>query len=95
MKPLLLATALSLALLPAAHGQPAGPDFSQVPLDRLKAHYLACDHAATQSVLHPAAAAVCSAVAEALLQRGFDGDLDRLLAWWRAAREAPPLAAAR
>ena len=95
MKPLLLATALSLALLPAAHGQPAAADFSQVPLDRLKAHYLACDHAATRSVLHPATAALCSAVAEALLRRGFGGDFDGLLAWWRVAREAPSLAAVR
>ena len=95
MKTPVLAATLSLALLSAAHGQPAGPDFSQVPLDRLKAHYLACDRAATRSVLDPGTAALCSGVAEALLRRGFGGDYDGLLVWWRAAREAPALAAAR
>jgi hypothetical protein len=62
------------------------------PVESLKDVYLACDHAATQRRLTPAEAMQCSIVAEQLLQRGFDGDLDRLLAWWKPARTPRPSA---
>ena len=39
--------------------------------------------AATESVLDAATYQRCSAVGEELLKRGFDGDFERLLAWWR------------
>jgi hypothetical protein len=58
------------------------------PLHLLKAEYLACDRAATQAALAAGTAAYCSTVAEELLQRGFEGDFERLLAWWRGEKQA-------
>jgi hypothetical protein len=52
----------------------------------LKALYLACDAAALQRVLNFGEAAHCSVVSETLLHRGFDGDFNALLAWWREAK---------
>ena len=55
-------------------------------VERLKQTYLTCAQVATGRRLTHAEAAACSQIADELLQRGFHGDLDRLLAWWRAAR---------
>ena len=98
MKHLALVAALALAPLAGAHGQPASDDFSRVPLAELKARYLACDRAATRTVLDPGTAVTCSNAAEALLERGFGGDFDRLIAWWRSEKDGAaggPQAAAR
>jgi hypothetical protein len=57
-----------------------------VPLDALKAAYLACDRDASRRRLDVGEAALCSTVAEQLLQSGFGGDFERLLAWWRSAK---------
>jgi hypothetical protein len=61
---------------------------SERPVHLLKAEYLACDRAATQSRLPPGTAAYCSTVAEELLTRAFEGDFERLVAWWRSERQA-------
>ena len=61
---------------------------SERPVHLLKAEYLACDRAATQNRLPPGTAAYCSSVAEELLARGFEGDFERLVAWWRSQKEA-------
>jgi len=78
-----------LALAPlaasAAPGPAPQPDLS---MDDLQGVYLSCDRAATRTVLDVAAATFCSRYAEELLQRGFAGDFDLLLEWWREAREA-------
>lgn len=64
--------------------------FAQVPadadIDHLKAAYLACDEQATHTVLDIGTAARCSQIADALKQRAFDGDFERLIQWWRAAK---------
>jgi len=57
-------------------------------MDDLQGVYLSCDRAATRTVLDVAAATFCSRYAEELLQRGFAGDFDLLLGWWREAKEA-------
>ena len=72
-----------LACLPA-HGTQSDN------LEGLKTAYLACDRAATQRRLTTAEAMECSVIAEQLLRSGFNGDLDRLLAWWESARTAQP-----
>jgi len=48
--------------------------------------WLQCDRLATTTLLDPGTAAECSRVHEQLLQRGFDGDFHRMLAWWQANR---------
>lgn len=76
---------LAAAALPAA-AQPA-TDPQRAAVDELQNVYLACDHAATHTVLDAAAARFCSRYAEELLRRGFAGDFDMLLTWWREAKE--------
>ena len=56
----------------------------------LKRKYLACDREATTRRLGPGEAQGCSLIAEALLRRGFEGDFERLLAWWRSSRKSTP-----
>lgn len=65
-----------------------------MPVDELKGIYLRCDHAASRKVLDSGTAVYCSAVAEQLRLRGFDGSFDRLLAWWRVHRHQAEDAAA-
>ena len=88
---LFAAVAAAIALsVPAfdAQGQSVPLAASERPVSLLKAEYLACDRAATQAVLAAGAAAYCSTVAEELLTRGFGGDFERLLAWWRGEKQA-------
>ena len=61
----------------------------------LKSEYIQCEQLSSQRRLSMHGAAYCSAVAEQLLKRGFEGDLDRLLAWWRAERATPTAAVTR
>lgn len=82
---LLAAAALALAAAAPVAAQPAPKDPSAVPISQLKDSYLACERMALRGALDPGTAAVCSAHYEALLKRGFDGDFDRMLAWWRNA----------
>jgi hypothetical protein len=66
----------------------SGHDAASAPIDELKRVYLACDWAASRTVLDPSTAAYCSVVGEALQQRAFDGSFEQLLAWWRAEKDA-------
>ena len=54
--------------------------------EQLKSAYLECDRRSSQAVLDIGSARSCSLAAEELLQRGFGGDFDKLLAWWRSQR---------
>ena len=80
-------SALALAAL-AASAEPAPAPPPGASMEDLQGVYLACDRAATRTVLDVAAATFCSRYAEELLQRGFAGDFDMLLRWWREAKEA-------
>jgi hypothetical protein len=62
-------------------------DAASAPVDELKRIYLACDWAASRTVLDASTAAHCSIVGEALQQRAFGGDFEQLLAWWRAKKD--------
>ncbi len=84
-------TRLVLALVAIAAGRAAAHD--AVPLAALERAYLECDALASTRVPPRESVERCSVVAEALLQRRFGGDLDRLLAWWRGARAAAPVSA--
>lgn len=85
----LLRGAVAAAALAIAAG-PGGAQPAAVAapptLDQLQAAYLECDRRSARDVLDFASAVQCSIVSEQLLQRGFGGDLDRLLAWWRRER---------
>jgi hypothetical protein len=76
-----------------------GPDplrvhVQQLDPQHLKRVYLACSHEATQRILQTTEAAGCSVVHDVLLHRDFKGDFDAMVAWYQAAKAAPPVAAA-
>lgn len=85
------AAVLSVSLLaPQARGEshPTAPDGSRV--ETLKAAYLACDRETSSHRMDPTTAGRCMDVSSELMQLAFDGDFDRLIAWWRAAKARPP-----
>lgn len=57
-------------------------------LAALERHYLSCERTAAVQRLTPSDAAACSVAAEQLLQHRFGGDHDRMLQWWRSARDS-------
>lgn len=67
----------------AAAASPADAELAQ-----LERRYLACDRIASAQRLAPGDAAECSWVSEQLLRQRFGGDFERLLQWWRAARDS-------
>jgi len=86
------AAALCLLLLAcAAKAQPSTGD--PPPLDALQTAYLACDRATTRVVLDAESMRRCADIGAALLARDFDGNFNRLLAWWRLEKERYTIAA--
>ena len=79
------------AVFGAAQAQPTLGDVKHLTVDDLKRGYLACHEASTRRVLAMGEVMHCSVVYEALKQRAFGGDFERLLAW---ARTQPPRTAA-
>jgi len=79
------AAALTLALqavlavaetpLPFAGGEP--------PLRELEFAYLECDRLTAGGYADVETYVRCKQVGDELMQRGFDGDFDRLIAWWQ------------
>lgn len=69
----------------AACAQADRSQFANVPVERLKTAYLDCASRSEREVLDPGTARTCSLAAEELLQRGFAGNFDQLIAWWRSA----------
>lgn len=65
--------------LPVAAQPAAGVSES---VDALKAAFLQCDDSSRQTALDSGSAAHCSVIYERLKQRAFDGDWERLRAWW-------------
>lgn len=63
--------------------------FEQLPVGCLNVLFLRCSRDAGERFLDLGDAAVCSIGYEALLRRGFDGNFEALLAWWRIHRHDP------
>ena len=80
--------AAMLATAPAVRAQSPGIDPDSISIAALKRVYLACNRAVLDGWLDGAGVMQCSVVYEALKQRAFGGDFDRLLAWSRAQSEA-------
>lgn len=92
-KPTVLACAFLLcwvATQPVA--QPAAAGAGLRSIEHLKAIFLACDRLSAAAVLPPHQVRSCSTAAEELKLRAFEGDFERLLAWWRAQRTSEPQA---
>ena len=62
-------------------------DIPRLSVEQLKTAYLACDRESSQGRLELLAFQNCSRIGDALLRKGFDGDFERQLAWWRKARQ--------
>jgi hypothetical protein len=69
-----------------AHPTAQLPDPKNLTPVELKRVYLACETAATAARMSGPDAMHCSMVAETLRQQVFDGDIEKLLAWWRTHR---------
>lgn len=61
--------------------------YEQLPQYCLKAMFMQCAAQANEQVLDFGSAAACSIGYEALLKRGFSGDFQALMAWWRTQRD--------
>ena len=93
MKTFNIFPAVWLALGGVIHAAPA----AEATIAQLQDAWLQCDRLAMTTLVDPGTAALCSQVHEQLLQRGFAGDLRKMLAWWlenRVATSAAPTASA-
>jgi len=73
---------------PLADRSDALARYEQLPQYCLKAMFMQCAAQANEQVLDFGSAAACSIGYEALLKRGFSGDFQALMAWWRTQRDA-------
>lgn len=81
--------AIPLAFVMIAVAAQAEPGHLTVQtIDQLKTIYLDCDRRASVAMLDFGDAANCSMTHEELKQRGFGGDWNRMLAWWKSERVA-------
>lgn len=69
------------------------PALARATPAQLKSAYLQCERQAQSTLLDFATAARCSLIYEELKRRVFDGDFERVLAWWREQRAAEVAAA--
>jgi hypothetical protein len=85
LTPLCVAAAAGAAcLFIAGAAQACSPDWSRVDDPQLEALFWDCDARATQEVLPAGDGALCAMAHDELKRRRFDGDLERLLAWWHS-----------
>jgi hypothetical protein len=84
-----LACAAALAL-PSSFtaAQTADIPLPDLTSEQLEAEYLECERSAGDGMLGIDLATHCSIVYEAFKARAFDGDFERLLAWWRQRQVA-------
>lgn len=68
---------------PLAVGQLRTVNLKDASHDELKSAFLVCDRAAARGQLDNVTVQLCSIVYEELKTQVFDGDFERLLAWWR------------
>jgi hypothetical protein len=58
-----------------------------MPQVRLEDVFLRCTHESSERLFGPEEAVPCAMAWDTLLKRQFSGNIDALLAWWRAHRE--------
>ena len=86
---LLATSTVAIALLAGASAVCAtSPDLSRVDVGELTSQFWECDARSTHEALSAGDGALCVMVADALKERLFDGNFDRMLAWWRASKDA-------
>jgi hypothetical protein len=60
--------------------------FARMPEQELRETFLRCDRAATERVLGFEDGAMCAMAWDEIVRRLYAGDVDGVLAWWRANR---------
>ena len=60
--------------------------FSSASVTQLKTIYLRCAEVSSRIVLDSATMGRCSAAADELRDRGFNGNFEQLIAWWQLNR---------
>ncbi|HSV82060.1 MAG TPA: hypothetical protein VLK85_22945 [Ramlibacter sp.] len=66
----------------------AEADIPRLSVEQLKTAYLACDRDSSRGRLDALAFQNCGRIGDALLRKGFAGDFERQLTWWRNAKRA-------
>jgi len=86
---------LTLAAMPAARAETPLPfGTGDMPLRDLERAYLECDRLTATGYADVETHVRCIQVGEELLWRGYGGDFDGLIAWWRAHRLPEAVASA-
>ena len=73
----------------AACELPSPERLAAASVQELKNVYLRCAEVSSRIVLDSASMAGCARAADALRDRAFGGDFERMIAWWQDARQAP------
>ena len=74
----------AITFVPAfANAGPPDTPASVAMTDDLEKAFWVCDYAGTHGSVAPDYAASCIAITEELKRVKFDGDFDRLVAWWK------------
>jgi hypothetical protein len=63
-------------------------DAPALEMAQLERAFWLCDHAATRDSVDPQLGMLCVNVTDQLKQQKFDGDAERMLAWWRLHKVA-------
>ena len=72
----------------APEAQPVTPMGRSVSVAQLEQAFWICDHAATKGMIDSGSAVICGGVTDALKNRKFRGDFDRMVTWWRQNKPA-------
>ena len=91
MRVLVIATLLiqAIASTPAhANGETRDTLLTSGQMVHLEKAFWVCDHAGTRGMVDPSLGAACIAITDELKRVKFDGDFDRLVAWWKVNKIA-------
>ena len=91
MRVLLIATLLiqAIASTPAhANGETRDTSLTSGRMVDLENAFWVCDYAGTRGGVDPSQGAACIAITDELKRLKFDGDFDRLVAWWKVHKVA-------
>jgi hypothetical protein len=91
MRVLLIATLLIQAIASTsahANGDTRDTSLTSGQMVDLEKAFWVCDYAGTRGMVDPSQGAVCIVITDELKRVKFDGDFDRLVAWWKVNKMA-------
>ncbi|MEO6746430.1 MAG: hypothetical protein ABIN08_18270, partial [Caldimonas sp.] len=84
--PFLLAASLLGLTAPGAYAHCERHPFSSTSVKQLRIMYLRCAEVSSRVVLDSVTTTRCSAAADELRDRGFNGSFEQLTSWWQLNR---------